>query len=106
RDGVITDQSDEYLMSLFTFQDFGAIKTSYNKKFSGFQISLFVLFGVCLFYFCYFLFRPKRVFQLIVELFGDKASNKSVKMVRSVIGDFRRILWQRFFPSRVKPAAP
>jgi radical SAM superfamily enzyme YgiQ (UPF0313 family) len=101
-EGVITDLSDEYLMSLFTFQDFGAIKTSYNKKFSGFQISLLVLFGVFLFYACYFLFKPSRIFQLAAEMTGNKSSNKSVKMIRSLFGDLTRILRQRFTPARAK----
>src|SRR5262249_46320979 len=99
-DGVITDQSDEYLMSLFTFQDFGAIKTSYNKRFTGFQISSFVLCGVVLFYACYFLFRPQRMVQLLSELFKDRASNKSVKMAKSLLGDLGRILKQRFAPGK------
>lgn len=102
KEGVITDQSDEYLMSLFTFQDFGMIKTSYNKKFSGFQVSLFVLLGVMLFYTCYFGFRPKRVLQLFIDIFSPKATNKSTKMVKSFLGDLGRILGQRFLPERAK----
>ena len=43
--GVITELDDEYLMSLFTFQDFGAKKTSYNPKFGDRELSFLVIFG-------------------------------------------------------------
>jgi len=87
KDGVITELSDEYLMSLFTFQDFGAKKTSYNKHFSDWELSFFVLFGVALFYLVYFLSRPSRILQLFVDLFSQTSSNKSTKMAKSFLKD-------------------
>jgi len=101
-DGVITDLSDDYLMSLFTFQDFGYLKTSYNKKFSNFQITCLVLFGVLLFYLGYFFFRPKRILQLFTDFFRPQSANKSTKMAKSVMGDLWRILVQKFLPSKAK----
>ena len=38
-EGVITELDDNYLMSLFTFQDFGAKKTSYNRRFGELSTS-------------------------------------------------------------------
>ena len=87
KDGVITELSDEYLMSLFTFQDFGAKKTSYNKHFSDWELSFLVLFGVALFYLVYFLSRPGRILQLFVDLFSQTSSNKSTKMAKSFLKD-------------------
>jgi len=87
RDGVITELSDEYLMSLFTFQDFGAKKTSYNKHFSDWELSFLVLFGVALFYFVYFLRKPGRIPQLFIDLFSQSSSNKSTKMAKSFLKD-------------------
>jgi radical SAM superfamily enzyme YgiQ (UPF0313 family) len=86
-DGVITELSDDYLMSLFTFQDFGAKKTSYNKHFSDWELSLMVLFGVALFYTVYFLRKPTRILQLFTDLFSQSSSNKSTKMAKSFLKD-------------------
>jgi anaerobic magnesium-protoporphyrin IX monomethyl ester cyclase len=83
--GVITDLNDEYLMSLFTFQDFGAKKTSYNNKFGDMELSFLVTFGVFLFYTVYFIRKPKRIFILISDLFSKSASNKSGKMAKSAL---------------------
>ncbi len=87
QDGVITELSDEYLMSLFTFQDFGAKKTSYNKHFSDWELSFMVMFGVGLFYAVYFVRKPKRIVQLFTDLFSQSSSNKSTKMAKSFIKD-------------------
>ena len=87
RDGVITEISDEYLMSLFTFQDFGAKKKSYNKHFSDWELSFLVLFGVALFYFVYFLRKPGRIPQLFIDLFSQSSSNKTTKMAKSFLKD-------------------
>jgi len=87
KDGVITELSDEYLMSLFTFQDFGAKKKSYNKHFSDWELSFLVLFGVVLFYSVYFLRKPARIPQLFVDLFSQSSSNKSTKMAKSFLKD-------------------
>ena len=86
-DGVITELSDDYLMSLFTFQDFGAKKTSYNKKFGDWELSFMVLFGVGLFYGVYFLRKPTRILQLFTDLFSQSSSNKSTKMAKSFLKD-------------------
>ncbi len=85
--GVITELDDQYLMSLFTFQDFGAKKTSYNPKFGDRELSLLVIFGQGLFYVFYFLRKPKRIFDLIYDLFSDSARNKSNKMAKSALKD-------------------
>ncbi|GJL79489.1 MAG: B12-binding domain-containing radical SAM protein [Nitrospinaceae bacterium] len=84
-DGVITELSDDYLMSLFTFQDFGAKKTSYNKHFGDWELSFLVLFGVSLFYSVYFLRKPTRILQLFSDIFSQSSSNKSTKMAKSFL---------------------
>jgi len=86
-DGVITELTDEYLMSLFTFQDFGAKKTSYNKRFGDWELSFLVTFGVGLFYTVYFLRKPARIIQLFTDLFSQSSSNKSTKMAKSFLKD-------------------
>ncbi len=85
--GVITELDDKYLMSLFTFQDFGAKKTSYNPKFGDRELSFLVIFGQGLFYVFYFLRKPRRIFELMVDLFSDSARNKSNKMAKSALKD-------------------
>lgn len=85
--GVITEFDDKYLMSLFTFQDFGAKKTSYNSRFGDMELSLMVNFGVFLFYIINFLRRPSRIFRLIVDMGRESSSNKSNKMAKSFFKD-------------------
>lgn len=85
--GVITELNDDYLMSLFTFQDFGAKKTSYNPKFGDRELSALVIFGQGLFYVFYFLRKPRRIFELMVDLVSDSARNKSNKMAKSALKD-------------------
>jgi radical SAM superfamily enzyme YgiQ (UPF0313 family) len=85
--GIITELDDKYLMSLFTFQDFGAKKTSYNSLFGDLELSLMVNFGMFLFYVVYFLRKPRRIFQLLSDLTGKSSSNKSIKMVKSFFKD-------------------
>ena len=93
--GVITELNDEYLMSLFTFQDFGAKKTSYNPKFGDLELSFLVILGQGLFYVFYFLRKPKRIFDLIYDLFSDSARNKSNKMAKSALKDAFSIIKTR-----------
>lgn len=85
--GVITELNDKYLMSLFTFQDFGAKKTSYNSKFGDRELSFMVIFGQGLFYVFYFLRKPRRIFELLIDLMSDSARNKSNKMAKSALKD-------------------
>ncbi len=85
--GVITEFDDKYLMSLFTFQDFGAKKTSYNSRFGDIELSLMVNFGVFLFYVIYFLRKPNRIIQLFLDMGSDSSSNKSTKMAKSFFKD-------------------
>jgi anaerobic magnesium-protoporphyrin IX monomethyl ester cyclase len=92
--GVIGELDDDYLMSLFTFQDFGAVKTSYNARMSGLTVSVLVTLGSLLFYVCYFLFRPMRLVQLVRDFGGDNASNKTTKVAKAFVGDLRRIVRQ------------
>ena len=87
RAGVITDFDDKYLMSLFTFQDFGAKKTSYNSRFGDWELSLMVNFGAFLFYMIYFLRKPNRILQLVADLGSESSSNKSTKMAKSFFKD-------------------
>ncbi len=94
-EGVITGYDDEYLMSMFSFQDFGRIKKSYNKKFSDLQLTLLVILGVSLFYLVYFIRKPSRIFILIKELRSDKSSNKSTKMLKSMISEISKIKFKK-----------
>jgi radical SAM superfamily enzyme YgiQ (UPF0313 family) len=85
--GVITDFDDKYLMSLFTFQDFGARKVSYNSRFGDLELSMMVNFGALLFYLIYFLRKPYRFIQLFADLGSESSSNKSTKMAKSFFKD-------------------
>lgn len=93
--GVIDQLDDSYLMSLFTFQDFGARKTSYNPRFGDLELSFLVIFGQGLFYVFYFLVKPVRILQLVRDLFSDSAANKSNKMVKSALKDGYTIIKSR-----------
>jgi radical SAM superfamily enzyme YgiQ (UPF0313 family) len=95
RMGVITDFDDKYLMSLFTFQDFGAKKTSYNSRFGDWELSLMVVFGAFLFYVIYFLRKPYRIIQLFSDLGSESSSNKSTKMAKSFFKDAFTIMKSR-----------
>ena len=94
-EGVITGYDDEYLMSMFSFQDFGRIKKSYNKKFSDMQLTFLVTFGVSLFYLVYFVRKPSRIFVLIKEIGSDKSSNKSTKMLKSMLSEIIKIKFRK-----------
>jgi len=102
QNGVIKELDDNYLMSLFTFQDFGAEKTSYNAKFGNKELSFLVIFGQGLFYVFYFIRKPGRIVQLIKDLFSDSASNKSNKMAKSALKDAFTIIKTRL----TKPFRP
>ena len=78
-----SELTDDYLMSLFTFQDFGARKTSYNRRIGDWELSFLVIFGVFMFYIIYFLRKPQRILMLLSDLFSESASNKSHKMAKS-----------------------
>ena len=94
--GVIKDFDDRYLMSLFTFQDFGVKKTSYNSRFGDMELSLMVNFGVALFYIIYFLRKPQRIFQLLSDFSQNSSSNKSTKMAKSFCKDAFKIVKNKF----------
>jgi len=91
-EGVISGYDDEYLMSMFSFQDFGRVKKSYNKKFSDYELTFMVTFGVALFYTIYFIRKPSRIFMLIKDMGSDSSSNKSSKMLKSMFSDMIRII--------------
>ncbi|MDG1928370.1 MAG: cobalamin B12-binding protein, partial [Nitrospinaceae bacterium] len=90
--GVINDFDDKYLMSLFTFQDFGDRKTSYNPRFGDLELSFMVNFGAFLFYVIYFLRKPYRIIQLFADMRSESSTNKSTKMAKSLIKDAFRIV--------------
>jgi anaerobic magnesium-protoporphyrin IX monomethyl ester cyclase len=94
-EGVITELDDKYLLSLFTFQDFGAKKTSYNPRFGDMELSVLVIFGMVLFYSIYFIRKPQRIFQLFRDLFTESSSNKSNKMAKSMLKDAALVLKNR-----------
>jgi radical SAM superfamily enzyme YgiQ (UPF0313 family) len=96
RNGVIKDLDDDYFMSLYSFQDFGRIKKSYNPKFSNFVLTLLVFFGALIFYIVYFIRRPQRIWFLIRDMFSRKAENKTSKVAKALFGDMKRILLQKF----------
>jgi anaerobic magnesium-protoporphyrin IX monomethyl ester cyclase len=90
-EGMVSGFDDEYLMSMFSFQDFGRIKKSYNKKFSDRQLTFLVIFGVSLFYFIYFIRKPSRIFTLIKDIGSDKSSNKSSMRFKSMLSEMFKI---------------
>jgi len=94
--GVITDFDDEYLMSLFTFQDFGALKTSYNSRIGGLELSLMINFGVFLFYIIYFLRKPYRIIQLFSDFGSKSSSNKTSKAAKAFLKDASTIMIDKF----------
>jgi anaerobic magnesium-protoporphyrin IX monomethyl ester cyclase len=87
--------NDDYLMSLFDFQDITALKKSFNPRFSDWQITLMVIIGFAVFYFVYFLRRPQRITQLIMDVVTGSGRNKTSKVVRSVLQDAFRIIRRR-----------
>tara|TARA_B100001964_G_scaffold65851_1_gene74994 strand:+ start:3330 stop:4913 length:1584 start_codon:yes stop_codon:yes gene_type:complete len=89
--GVISELSDDYLMSLFTFQDFGARKKSFNPKFNDYELSFLVIIGEGLFYIFYFLRKPQRILFLIRDLFSETAENKSSKILKSALKDCKNL---------------
>lgn len=91
KNGVIRELSDDYLISLFTFQDFGAKKKSYNPSFKDYEISILVIFGTVLFYFFYFLIKPQRIIFLIRDLYSETSENKSSKMLKSALKDCKNM---------------
>jgi radical SAM superfamily enzyme YgiQ (UPF0313 family) len=93
-DGVIRGYDDEYLMSLFSFQDFGRLKKSYNPTFSDLQLTILVTFGAFLFYIANFTFHPQRIWWLIRDLGSEKSTNKTTKVAKAMLGDLRRIIRQ------------
>lgn len=96
KDGIITELTDEYLISLFTFQDFGAKKTSYNKRLSDWGLSFLVIFGMFLFYIIYFTRKPKRIFKLFAGLLSKSSENKSSKMAKSLVKDSIMVMKNKF----------
>jgi anaerobic magnesium-protoporphyrin IX monomethyl ester cyclase len=96
KEGVINELTDEYLLSLFTFQDFGAKKTSYNNRFSDTELSLLVWLGVMIFYFVYFSFRPHKVLLLIADMFSKSSTNKTNKVAKSVLKDLVALTRSKF----------
>ena len=98
-DGVITELSDEYLLSLFTFQDYGAKKKSYNSRFGDLEISFLVTFGMILFYSIYFLRRPGRAIQLVFGLFSSYSSNKTIRGAKSFLKEGCMILKSKILRS-------
>ncbi|MBI5428076.1 MAG: B12-binding domain-containing radical SAM protein [Nitrospinae bacterium] len=92
KNGVIADLNDGYLLSLFTFQDYGAKKTSYNPRFGHLELSFLVILGTAIFYGIFFLRKPYRIVQLFVDLASDSARNKSNKMVKSMLKDAATLL--------------
>jgi radical SAM superfamily enzyme YgiQ (UPF0313 family) len=99
KNGVIKDLSDAYLLSLFTFQDYGAKKTSYNPRFGHWELSFLVILGTAIFYVLFFLTKPYRIVQLLTDLVSGSARNKSNKMVKSMLKDAATQLRNKFFKS-------
>jgi len=96
KNGVIKDLDDDYFMSLYSFQDFGRIKKSYNPKFPNMVLTFLVFFGAFIFYVVYFVRRPQRIWHLIRDLFSRKTENKTTKVAKAMLGDMKRILSQKF----------
>jgi len=78
-------------MSLFTFQSFFVKKTSYNERFSSWQLTGIILLGFFLFFSCYFLLRPGRLLDLLRGFFGAGTLNKSISYARSMTREIQRI---------------
>jgi anaerobic magnesium-protoporphyrin IX monomethyl ester cyclase len=99
-DGVITELSNDYLLSLFTFQDHGAKKKSYNPRFKDYEITFLIAFGLVLFYAFYFLRRPSRCVQLVTELFTESSSNKTIRGAKSFLKEGLMVLKNKLRKSR------
>ncbi len=96
---------DEYFLSLFEFQDFGALKQSYNPRFSDRELTLMIALGFAVFYSVYFLCRPQRIAQLLVDVVTGRGRNKTTKIARSLVRDAFRIVRRRG-DRRPVPAQP
>jgi anaerobic magnesium-protoporphyrin IX monomethyl ester cyclase len=103
--GKIPEFNDDYLMSLFTFQDYGALKKSYNPRFSDGQLTFLVLFGTGLFYIFYFIRKPYRLFELIRDMFSKNAQNRTTQAARTLLSDSLKIFKGNFrrFKALLRP---
>jgi anaerobic magnesium-protoporphyrin IX monomethyl ester cyclase len=82
---------DAYFYSLFTFQDQGRRHTSYNDRFSDWQLSVLVRLGLVLFFAVSFLCRPWRLAQVLADPFRARSKSKLGKYLRGMRTDFVRI---------------
>jgi len=89
--GKIPELNDKYFLSLFTFQSFFVKKTSYNDKFSSWQLTAFVLFGFFLFFGASFAMHPKKILYLFRSFFGKATQDKSTAYARSMVWEIKRI---------------
>ncbi len=89
--GKIPQLDDKYFLSLFTFQSFFVKKTSYNDRFSSWQITLFILFGFLLFHIVSFTMRPKKAYHLVHSLFANDTEDKQTSYARSMLWELQRI---------------
>ena len=97
--GKIPQLDDKYFLSPFTFQSFFVKKTSYNDRFSSWQITLFILFGFLLFHTVSFAMRPKKAYHLVKSLFANDTEDKQTSYARSMLWELQRI---RTFRRRLK----
>ncbi len=101
KEGLIPTIDDAYLLSLFEYQDFGALKKSYNPKFSNFQLTVFIWIGFLVFYSVYFVRRPQRVVHLIIDVATRRGRNKTTKIANNLVRDAWRMLRRRPVPKVV-----
>lgn len=83
--------NDHYFYSLFTFQDQGRRQTSYNERFSDWQLSVMVRTGLLLFFGVSFLCRPWRLAEVLADPFRARSKSKLGKYLRGMRTDFARI---------------
>ncbi len=105
-EGLIPEIDDAYLLSLFEYQDFGALKRSYNSKFSDLKLTAFIVIGFSLFYSVYFLRRPQRIVHLFVDVVTRQGRNKTSKIARSLVRDAWRMLRRHPVPGAKDMRAP
>jgi radical SAM superfamily enzyme YgiQ (UPF0313 family) len=83
--------NDAYFYSLFTFQDQGRWQTSYNDRFTDWQLTLMVKMAMALFFSVSLLCRPWRLSEILIDPFRATSRTKLGKYLRGIRADRARI---------------
>lgn len=100
--GLIAKFDDEYYLGLFTFQGISP-KTSYNRHFGPMTLTAIVIGGFGMFYLISFLRYPRRVIELLADLFRPTSESKTGRAVRGMLSQGAAVgksLWKVRMPAQ------